>query len=151
MRWEEWRNFRSLETAKGPRLQLDWSQKEDISLCLNLWIESTDWAASFLIAEVVNGDKGRRPRATNWKCASQSRCKKERILLGHSEKLAVAFGLIDSAKGEMIWITKNLRSCEDWHSLTKFISRYTKREILIQDMNHFHHFKDGVCSYGDYW
>ncbi|KAK3429496.1 hypothetical protein EUGRSUZ_E00923 [Eucalyptus grandis] len=76
---------------------------------------------------------------------------KERILLGHSEKLAVAFGLIDSAKGEMIWITKNLRLCEDWHSLTKFISRYTKREILVQDMNHFHHFKDGVCSYGDYW
>lgn len=94
MRWEEWRNFRSLETAKGPRLQLDWSQKEDISLCFSQWIESTDWAA-----EVVNGDKGRRPHATNWKCASQSRCKKERILLGHSEKLAMAFGLIDSTKG----------------------------------------------------
>ncbi|KAK3409935.1 hypothetical protein EUGRSUZ_J02000 [Eucalyptus grandis] len=76
---------------------------------------------------------------------------KERILLGHSEKLAVAFGLINSAKGETIRITKNLRLCEDCHSVTKFISKYTKREILVRDVNRFHHFKDGVCSCRDYW
>ncbi|KAE8691768.1 Myosin heavy chain-related [Hibiscus syriacus] len=34
--------------------------------------------------------------------------KKEQILLGHGEKLAVAFGLIDTNKGETIKITKNL-------------------------------------------
>uniref|UniRef100_A0A804PHV4 DYW domain-containing protein n=1 Tax=Zea mays TaxID=4577 RepID=A0A804PHV4_MAIZE len=34
---------------------------------------------------------------------------KERILLGHSEKLAVAFGLIKTGSGEAIRITKNLR------------------------------------------
>ncbi|XP_022876498.1 pentatricopeptide repeat-containing protein At3g46790, chloroplastic-like isoform X2 [Olea europaea var. sylvestris] len=34
---------------------------------------------------------------------------KERIVLGHSEKLAVAFGLINCSKGETIRITKNLR------------------------------------------
>ncbi|KAI3429070.1 DYW_deaminase domain-containing protein [Psidium guajava] len=76
---------------------------------------------------------------------------KERILLGHSEKLAVAFGLINSTKGETIRITKNLRLCEDCHSLTKFISKYTKREILVRDVNRFHYFKDGVCSCRDYW
>ena len=32
---------------------------------------------------------------------------KERILLGHSEKLAVAFGLINTNKEETIRITKN--------------------------------------------
>ncbi|KAF2291718.1 hypothetical protein GH714_035331 [Hevea brasiliensis] len=42
---------------------------------------------------------------------------KERIILGHSEKLAVAFGLINTSHGETIRITKNLRLCEDCHSL----------------------------------
>ncbi|KAJ8464511.1 hypothetical protein OPV22_027063 [Ensete ventricosum] len=76
---------------------------------------------------------------------------KEKILLGHSEKLAVAFGLINSGNGEVIRITKNLRLCEDCHSVTKFISKFSKREILVRDVNRFHHFKDGVCSCSDYW
>nr|XP_023910914.1 pentatricopeptide repeat-containing protein At3g46790, chloroplastic-like [Quercus suber] len=76
---------------------------------------------------------------------------KERIVLGHSEKLAVAFGLINTSKGETIRISKNLRLCEDCHSVTKFISKFTDREILVRDVNRFHHFKDGICSCGDYW
>ncbi|KAA8543820.1 hypothetical protein F0562_022003 [Nyssa sinensis] len=76
---------------------------------------------------------------------------KERIVLGHSEKLAVAFGLINTNKGETIRITKNLRLCEDCHSFTKFISKFANREILVRDVNRFHHFKDGACSCGDYW
>ncbi|XP_027351598.1 pentatricopeptide repeat-containing protein At3g46790, chloroplastic [Abrus precatorius] len=76
---------------------------------------------------------------------------KERIVLGHSEKLAVAFGLINTAKGETIRITKNLRLCEDCHAVTKFISKFANREILVRDVNRFHHFRDGVCSCGDYW
>nr|AKH05201.1 chlororespiratory reduction 2 [Cypripedium formosanum] len=76
---------------------------------------------------------------------------KEKIVLGHSEKLALAFGIISSQKGEVIRITKNLRLCEDCHSLTKFISKYTKREILVRDVNRFHHFRDGMCSCMEYW
>ncbi|KAI9082831.1 hypothetical protein K1719_035161 [Acacia pycnantha] len=76
---------------------------------------------------------------------------KEKVLLGHSEKLAVAFGLINTARGETIRITKNLRLCEDCHSVTKFVSKFANREILVRDVNRFHHFKDGVCSCGDYW
>lgn len=76
---------------------------------------------------------------------------KERIVLGHSEKLAVAFGLINTAKGETIRIRKNLRLCEDCHAFTKFISKFANREILVRDVNRFHHFRDGVCSCGDYW
>uniref|UniRef100_A0A9I9DN24 DYW domain-containing protein n=1 Tax=Cucumis melo TaxID=3656 RepID=A0A9I9DN24_CUCME len=76
---------------------------------------------------------------------------KERIVLGHSEKLAVAFGLINTSKGDTIRITKNLRLCEDCHSVTKFISKFADREIMVRDLNRFHHFKDGVCSCGDYW
>ncbi|PKU69423.1 Pentatricopeptide repeat-containing protein [Dendrobium catenatum] len=77
---------------------------------------------------------------------------KEKIVLGHSEKLALAFGLISSSdEGEVIRITKNLRLCEDCHSLTKFISEYTDRGILVRDVNRFHHFRNGSCSCMDYW
>nr|UPT48605.1 pentatricopeptide repeat protein AaPPR434 [Agave angustifolia] len=76
---------------------------------------------------------------------------KERIVLGHSEKLALAFGLINSGKGEVIRITKNLRLCEDCHTVTKFVSKFANREILVRDVNRFHHFRDGVCSCLDYW
>ncbi|PON50767.1 DYW domain containing protein [Parasponia andersonii] len=76
---------------------------------------------------------------------------KERVLLGHSEKLAVAFGLINTNHSETIRISKNLRLCEDCHSVTKFISKFANREIVVRDVNRFHHFQDGVCSCGDYW
>ncbi|KAL9169547.1 hypothetical protein ABFS82_04G086300 [Erythranthe guttata] len=76
---------------------------------------------------------------------------KKRIVLGHSEKLAVAFGLINSSRGETIRISKNLRLCEDCHTFTKFVSKFANREILVRDINRFHHFKDGECSCRDYW
>ncbi|KAG0484130.1 hypothetical protein HPP92_012214 [Vanilla planifolia] len=76
---------------------------------------------------------------------------KEKVLMSHSEKLALAFGLINSAQGKVIRITKNLRLCEDCHSMTRFVSKYTKREILVKDVNRFHHFRDGICSCMDYW
>ncbi|KAL1829077.1 hypothetical protein ACET3Z_007489 [Daucus carota] len=76
---------------------------------------------------------------------------KERIVLGHSEKLALAYGLINNSRGKTIRITKNLRLCEDCHSFTKFISRFVSREILVRDVNRIHHFRDGICSCQDYW
>eukprot|EP01018_Ginkgo_biloba_P034623 Gb_37261 [translate_table: standard] len=76
---------------------------------------------------------------------------KEQILCHHSEKLAIAFGLINTPPGTTIRIIKNLRVCCDCHSTTKFISKIVKREIVVRDANRFHHFKDGRCSCGDYW
>eukprot|EP01018_Ginkgo_biloba_P030326 Gb_08619 [translate_table: standard] len=76
---------------------------------------------------------------------------KEYILCGHSEKLAIAFGLINTCPGTPILITKNLRVCGDCHGATKFISKVVEREIIVRDANRFHHFKDGLCSCGDYW
>eukprot|EP01018_Ginkgo_biloba_P030200 Gb_04419 [translate_table: standard] len=76
---------------------------------------------------------------------------KEHILFSHSEKLAIAFGLIHTFPGIPIRITKNLRVCGDCHSATKFISKIVGREIIVRDMNRFHRFKDGLCSCGDYW
>eukprot|EP01018_Ginkgo_biloba_P026248 Gb_03927 [translate_table: standard] len=76
---------------------------------------------------------------------------KEHILCHHSEKLAIAFGLINTSPGTPLRIVKNLRVCGDCHSATKFISKIVGREIVARDANRFHHFKDGQCSCGDYW
>ncbi|CAL2259142.1 unnamed protein product [Prunus armeniaca] len=76
---------------------------------------------------------------------------KQQLLLWHSEKLAIAFGLIKVPVGTPIRIFKNLRVCGDCHHATKYISAIEKREIIVRDTTRFHHFKGGVCSCGDYW
>ncbi|XP_057823021.2 pentatricopeptide repeat-containing protein At1g11290, chloroplastic [Cryptomeria japonica] len=76
---------------------------------------------------------------------------KEHMLLCHSEKLAIVFGLINTPPGTTIRITKNLRVCGDCHDASKFISKIVSREIVVRDANRFHHFKNGLCSCGDYW
>ncbi|KAA8537481.1 hypothetical protein F0562_027089 [Nyssa sinensis] len=76
---------------------------------------------------------------------------KEQILCGHSEKLAVAFGLLNTCPGTPLRVIKNLRICGDCHAVIKFISSFEGREIFVRDTNRFHHFKDGVCSCGDHW
>ncbi|KAI5678977.1 hypothetical protein M9H77_09927 [Catharanthus roseus] len=76
---------------------------------------------------------------------------KEHILMSHSERLAIAYGILNTPPKSTIWIYKNLRVCGDCHSATKFISKITEREIIVRDSNRFHHFKDGYCSCGDYW
>jgi hypothetical protein len=76
---------------------------------------------------------------------------KEDMLYCHSEKLAIAFGLLNTTPGIPIRIVKNLRVCGDCHSATKLISKIVSREIVVRDANRFHHFKDGWCSCGDYW
>eukprot|EP01018_Ginkgo_biloba_P019942 Gb_25604 [translate_table: standard] len=76
---------------------------------------------------------------------------KEHFLCYHSEKLAVAFGIMSTAQWTTIRIVKNLRVCGDCHNAIKLISKIVGREIILRDANRFHHFMDGHCSCGDYW
>ncbi|KAK8969204.1 Pentatricopeptide repeat-containing protein [Platanthera guangdongensis] len=70
----------------------------------------------------------------------------------HSEKLAVALGLICVINVEKpIRVMKNLRVCDDCHVTMKFISKISGREIILRDVCRFHHFRSGNCSCGDYW
>ncbi|CAL5068496.1 unnamed protein product [Urochloa decumbens] len=78
-------------------------------------------------------------------------CEKEVSVSHHSEKLAIAFGLMKLRPGVTIRLSKNLRVCTDCHSATKLISKVYNREIVVRDRNRFHHFKDGSCSCNDYW
>eukprot|EP01018_Ginkgo_biloba_P025605 Gb_06568 [translate_table: standard] len=76
---------------------------------------------------------------------------KEQILCHHSEKLAIAFGLINTSSGTTLRVIKNLRMCGDCHSATKVISKMVAREVIVRDANRYHRFNDGQCSCGDYW
>lgn len=76
---------------------------------------------------------------------------KERMLLGHSEKLALAFGMINVSESKPIRIMKNLRICADCHNFVKFVSKVYGREVLIRDKSRFHHIVNGTCLCGDYW
>ncbi|XP_021901560.1 pentatricopeptide repeat-containing protein At3g57430, chloroplastic-like, partial [Carica papaya] len=76
---------------------------------------------------------------------------KETLLCGHSEKLAIAFGILNTPPGTTIRVSKNLRVCNDCHVAVKFISKITDREIILRDVRRFHHFRNGSCSCNDYW
>ncbi|KZV52199.1 hypothetical protein F511_07154 [Dorcoceras hygrometricum] len=76
---------------------------------------------------------------------------KEEYLSYHSEKLAISYGLMKTPPGAPIRVIKNLRICDDCHSAAKYISKATKRTIIVRDVHRFHHFREGCCSCADYW
>uniref|UniRef100_A0A0E0FZN7 DYW domain-containing protein n=1 Tax=Oryza nivara TaxID=4536 RepID=A0A0E0FZN7_ORYNI len=76
---------------------------------------------------------------------------KEKALICHSEKLAIAYGILSLSEDKTIFVTKNLRVCGDCHTVIKHISLLKRRAIIVRDANRFHHFKNGQCSCGDFW
>jgi pentatricopeptide repeat protein len=76
---------------------------------------------------------------------------KEQHLFVHSERLAVAFGILKSPPGSVIRVVKNLRVCGDCHTVMKFISAIAQRKIIVRDASRFHHFEDGNCSCSEFW
>lgn len=69
----------------------------------------------------------------------------------HSERLAIAYGLLKTKAPVTIRVVKNLRVCEDCHEVTKTISKLYNREIIVRDRIRFHRFVNGVCSCQDFW
>ncbi|XP_057952675.1 pentatricopeptide repeat-containing protein At5g44230 [Malania oleifera] len=76
---------------------------------------------------------------------------KKRLLMTHSEKLALAFGLLTTDADCPIVIVKNIRICEDCHLVMCGASEITGRIIIIRDSTRFHHFRNGKCSCGNFW
>lgn len=76
---------------------------------------------------------------------------KEEMLSYHSERLAIAFALVSTVESSTITVIKNLRVCGDCHSAIKLMAKITEREIVLRDSSRFHHFRNGICSCGDYW
>ncbi|XP_058743889.1 pentatricopeptide repeat-containing protein At4g01030, mitochondrial [Vicia villosa] len=76
---------------------------------------------------------------------------KEKILLSHTEKLAMVYGVMKMKGGSPIRVVKNTRICCDCHTVAKYISLARNCEILLKDAGRFHHFKDGKCACNDCW
>ncbi|XP_059075373.1 pentatricopeptide repeat-containing protein At4g33990-like [Cryptomeria japonica] len=60
---------------------------------------------------------------------------KELFLCHHSEKWAIALGLLH-VRWTTIRVVKNLRVCGDSHTATEFISKIVAREIIITIKDH---------------
>ncbi|KAL3813560.1 hypothetical protein ACJIZ3_014828 [Penstemon smallii] len=76
---------------------------------------------------------------------------KEESLCNHSEKLAVAFGILNLKGESSVKVFKNLRICGDCHNTIKFIAKNVGVQIIVRDSLRFHHFRDGLCSCGELW
>lgn len=76
---------------------------------------------------------------------------KQYALSYHSEKLAIAFGVLATPPGTTIRVAKDLRICVDCHNFAKILSAVYNRKVVIRDRNRFHHFQEGFCSCNDYW
>ncbi|KAG0467009.1 hypothetical protein HPP92_018022 [Vanilla planifolia] len=81
--------------------------------------------------------------------ATHSSC--SRSARHHSEKLALAFGLMSLPQWMPIHIMKNLRICSDCHTMIKLVSLVCEREFVVRDAIRFHHFNAGSCSCREYW
>ncbi|KAJ8752512.1 hypothetical protein K2173_004800 [Erythroxylum novogranatense] len=71
---------------------------------------------------------------------------KEQNLWTHSERLALAFGLINTPERATIKVFKNLRVCGDCHSVYKLVCGILQRQIILRDPYRFHHF-NGDASF----
>nr|UPT49058.1 pentatricopeptide repeat protein AaPPR1477 [Agave angustifolia] len=76
---------------------------------------------------------------------------KEEALCSHSEKLAVAFAILNLGRGSVIRVFKNLRICGDCHNAINFMAKIVGVQITVRDNVRFHHFKDGSCSCQGLW
>ncbi|XP_023885471.1 pentatricopeptide repeat-containing protein At4g21065 [Quercus suber] len=84
--------------------------------------------------EVTNGDEEKTYSSTAY----------------HSEKLAIAFALLNTPNAAPIRIIKSIFMCRDCHNFVKFISLLTAREIVIRDSKRLHKFVNGHCSCGEF-
>ncbi|EXB74809.1 hypothetical protein L484_023553 [Morus notabilis] len=133
------------------------------------WIDFKDWTYVFFAGDVLWCEQG--SEVVNLLRELEKRMKErgyvgggkglvfvdvdeeteEEILGLHSERLALAFGLINLPKSATIRIMKNIRMCRDCHEAFKLISEILERDFIVRDNNRFHHFTNGYCICGDFW
>ncbi|XP_021300029.1 pentatricopeptide repeat-containing protein At5g16860-like [Herrania umbratica] len=155
-RWRDVARIRSLMKHSGVKKRPGWS-----------WVQGKKGTATFyvgdrshpqfeqiyeLLADLIQRIKaiGYVPEM-NFALHDVDDEEKGDLLFEHSEKLALAYGILTSSPGVPIRITKNLRICGDCHNAITYISLIIDHEIIIRDSSRFHHFKNGSCSCGGYW
>lgn len=153
------------DDVENVRRQMGWNKIKKKPACS--WVKSKDGVNSFGMGDHSHPDTehiyakleelkkmikeaGYVPD-TSYALQDTDEEQKEHNLWNHSERLALAFGLINTPEGSTIRIFKNLRVCSDCHSVYKFISKIVRRRIILRDPYRFHHFYGGECSCLDYW
>ncbi|KAF2323888.1 hypothetical protein GH714_003716 [Hevea brasiliensis] len=68
----------------------------------------------------------------------------------HSERLAIAFGVLNTQKDAPIRVIKSVIMCKNCHDFIKVISKLCSREIIIRDSRRLHRFVDGHCSCAEF-
>ncbi|XP_073032301.1 putative pentatricopeptide repeat-containing protein At3g08820 [Primulina eburnea] len=155
-RWNESESIRSIMNERGISKVRAYSWIEIDGVVHEFLVGDTSHPLSDKIySELIELDKKLRAAGyvptTEFVLFDIEAEEKEHFLGYHSEKLALAFGLISTKKNTVIRIVKNLRVCGDCHTVIKLISKITGREIIVRDTNRFHHFIDGLCSCKEYW
>ena len=154
--WQERAKVRKLMDGRNVKKEAGYSWIEVKNKTYSFLAGDLSHPSSDLIYSKLEGlsirlkDAGYQPD-TNYVLHDVEEEHKETILSQHSERLAIAFGLIATPPGTPIQIVKNLRVCGDCHTVIKLISMFEAREIVVRDSNRFHHFKGGLCTCGDYW
>ncbi|GAA0139161.1 hypothetical protein LIER_35040 [Lithospermum erythrorhizon] len=155
-RWEDVEDLRTSMKRKGVGKDPGWSciavNEKMHSFVAGDQTHNFSRAICSKLDEITAGTRqlGYMPE-TEWVLHNIEEEEKEDALGNHSEKLALAFGLISTGPGVTIRIVKNLRVCGDCHSLIKYASKMSQREIILRDIKRFHHFRDGKCTCQDYW
>eukprot|EP01018_Ginkgo_biloba_P002631 Gb_30096 [translate_table: standard] len=136
--------------------ELDPENATPYVLLSNIYAAACRWDDIENLRRVMKDRRVKRTPGCSWIEVNKQEEQKEQILCHHSEKLAIAFGLINTSPRTAIWIIKNLQVCDDCHSATKFISKIVKREIVVRDVNrmqtlvpcHYYHITHAMDHYG---
>ncbi|KAL6880180.1 hypothetical protein ACP4OV_011745 [Aristida adscensionis] len=155
-KWEEVRKVRKLMSSRGTSKSAGWSLMEVHGIVHKFLVGDMDHKDSVQIYDTLNMIDRRLAEAGYVPDVSSvlhdiGDEEKVHAIKVHSERLAIAYGLIDVEAGSPIRIVKNLRVCGDCHEFSKMVTKVFEREIIVRDGSRFHHMKDGKCSCLDYW
>ncbi|KAI5056082.1 hypothetical protein GOP47_0029603 [Adiantum capillus-veneris] len=68
---------------------------------------------------------------------------------GHSEVLAVLYGLINTPERTSLYVAKNSYVCRDCHVIMSVLSKAENRLVSCRDVNRIHAFRGGKCCCED--
>lgn len=154
-RWEDVERMREQMSARGVRIQfgLSWIQ---INHKVHIFSEEEPHPdAGNIYSELYQlvSDIKKVGYIPDVKCVYQDMedVEKEKVLLTHTEKLAITYGLMNMKNSSPIRVIKTTRMCSDCHTAAKFMSLVRNREIILKDGVRFHHFREGRCPCNDCW
>ncbi|KAJ6826987.1 putative disease resistance proteinisoform X2 [Iris pallida] len=103
------------------------------------------------LAEINGMEEKIRRRSTSVREGSAIDVEEEEVAGVHSEKLAMAFGLINMSGARSVRVLKSVRMCRDCHAVAESVSEAYGCDVLIKDPERLHHFRGGECSCRGYW